>query len=246
MREHNWKIGQPLTLRSPTDARLTLRFIPVLELRQSYLSRMFFFDRRLLDDAVKKLFGADIQDLASFLVVRVDQAGNMGLVMTQIDESFHNSESETETVTESDSIGNFVTAIGDVRPIIYSMCVVVVLTILLIAANSMAMMVRDRIGDVALMRALGFARGHVAILLLCEAVLIGVTGAVIGAALALWCFSQGLSLGAITGAYGYMEVRLETALSAIAVALLVSVASAIVPIINAARIQPAIAIRKTV
>jgi putative ABC transport system permease protein len=207
---------------------------------------MFFFDRRLLDDAVKNLFGADIQDVASFLVVRVDQARNMGLVINQIDEAFHNSESETETVTESDSIGNFVTAIGDARPIIYGLCVIVLLTILVIAANSMAMMVRDRIGEVAVMRALGFTRGHVAGLLLCEAVLIGAAGAVIGAALALWYFSQGLSLGALTGAFGYMEVRPETALSAIAVALLVSMASAIVPIINAARIPPAIAIRKIV
>jgi len=246
MRKYGWKLGEPVTLRNPNDSRLALTFIPILEFPNEYMSRAFLFDRRMLDEAVKNLYGADIQERANFLVVRVDRAENMGLVANVIDENFHNSDAETETATESDSLANVVTAIGSIHTIIYSLCVVVLLTVLLIAANSMAMMVRDRISEVAVMRALGFTQMHIAVLLFGEAALIGLTGAMVGAGLALWRFGHSVQLGAVTGFLGYMEVRPETAAAAIAVALVVSIASAIVPIVNAMRVAPAMAFRQVV
>ena len=246
MRDHGWKLGQPVTLRNPTDAKLALTFIPIVEFPTEYLSRAFLFDRRMLDDAVKNLYGADIQDRASFIMVRVDREENMGLVANEIDENFHNSDAETETTTESDSVANVVSAIGNIRSIIYSLCIVVLLTVLLIAANSMAMMVRDRINEVAVMRALGFTRAHIAILLFAEAMLIGLTGAIVGAGLALWMFAHGIRLGEITGMLGYLEVRPRTAVAAVAAAIVVSLASALGPVIRAMRVVPAMAFREIV
>ncbi len=246
MDQYGWKLGEPITLHNPQDSRLSLTFIPLVEFPTEYMSHAFLFDRRMLDDAVKNLYGADIQDRAAFLLVRVDRAENMGLVANEIDENFHNSDAETETTTESDSVANSVTAIGNIRTIIYSLCIVVLLTVLLIAANSMAMMVRDRISEVAVMRALGFTRTHVAILLFAEAILIGLSGALAGAALALWYFGHGVRLGEVTGLLGYMQVRPETATAAIAAAVAVSVASAIAPVMNAMRVAPAMAFRQVV
>ncbi len=246
MREHGWKIGQPVALRNPEDPKLALTFIPIVEFPTEYLSRAFLFDRRMLDDAVKNLYGADIQDRASFIMVRVDREGNMGLVANEIDENFHNSDAETETTTESDSVANVVSAIGNIRAIIYSLCMVVLLTVLLIAANSMAMMVRDRINEVAVMRALGFTRRHIGILLFTEAALIGLFGSIVGAGLALWMFAQGIRLGEITGMLGYLEVRPETAAAAIAAAVAGCIASAQGPVISAMRVVPAMAFREVV
>ncbi|HEY6419537.1 MAG TPA: FtsX-like permease family protein [Candidatus Binataceae bacterium] len=246
MSEYGWKLGQPVTLRSPEDPRLSLTFIPLVEFPNEYLSRAFLFDRRMLDDAVKNIYGADIQDRASFIMVRVDRAENMGLVANEIDENFHNSDAETETTTESDSVANVVSAIGNIRTIIYSLCMVVLLTVLLIAANSMAMMVRDRISEVAVMRALGFTRTHIGILLFTEAVLIGLIGSIAGAGFALWSFGHGIRLGAVTGMLGYIQVRPETAAAAVAAAVVVSIASAMVPVIRAMRVVPAVAVRHIV
>ena len=246
MHENGWKLGEPITLHNPQDPRLALTFIPIVELPTEYLSRAFFFDRRMLDDAVKNFYGSDIQDRASFITVRVDRAENMGLVANQIDENFHNSDAETETTTETDAVANVVTAIGSIRTIIYSLCTVVLLTVLLIAANSMAMMVRDRIGEVAVMRALGFTQTHVAMMLFTEAALIGLGGSAIGAALALWYFGHGVTLGEITGMLGYIEVRPATAAAAIASAVAVSIASAMGPVILATRVVPAMAFRQVV
>jgi putative ABC transport system permease protein len=246
MREQGWKLGQPIVLRAPDNPKMTLTLIPKLELPTRQSARALFFDRRLLDEAVKNAYGLDVQDRASFLGVKVDRAENMDSVIAEIDENFHNSEGQTETNTESDSLNDVITGIGDVRTIMYSISVVVLVTVLLIAANSMAMMVRDRISEVAVMRALGFARVHVVGLLLTEAALIGLGGGIVGAAAALWIFHQGISLGALTGGLGYMAVTPDTAASAVLVSLGVSILSAVIPVARAARIAPAIAFRKLV
>ena len=246
MREQGWKLGEPITLRSPENPKLTVTLVPKLVLPTLPTARELMFDRRIFDDAVKNAFGVDIQDRASFLAVKVDAAQNMDMVIDEIDENFHNSEGQTETTEETAALNSVVTGIGDARAIMYSLCVVVLMTILLIAANSMAMMVRDRIGEVAVMRALGFSRTHVATLLLAEAASIGVGGGLIGAAAALWAFHGGMSLGTLTGGLGYMRVAPDTAAMALIVALAVSVVSAVGPVAQAARIAPALAFRKVV
>jgi putative ABC transport system permease protein len=110
----------------------------------------------------------------------------------------------------------------------------------------MAMMVRDRISEVAVMRALGFTQTHIAILLFAEAALIGLAGSIVGAGIALWMFGHGIRLGEITGMLGYLQVRPETAAAAVVTAVLVSVASALGPVIRAMRVVPAMAFREVV
>ncbi len=246
MHEEGWKIGQQIILRDPENEKLKLTLIPMLELPTLLTARTLAFDRRVLDDAVKNTFGSDISDRASFLSVKVDRAENMDQVIAEIDENFHNSDAETETTEESDALAGVVTGIGDIKTIMYSLCIVVLVTVLLIAANSMAMMVRDRITEVAVMRALGFERIHVVALLLAEAGLIGVAGGLVGAGAALMAFHRGISLGQITDGLGYMAVTLDTAAWAVVIALTVSILSAMLPVIQAARIPPAMAFRKVV
>ena len=229
MREQGWKLGQQIILRDPGNPKMTLTLVPKLEIPTLLSSRALFFDHRLFDEAAKNAYGVDIQDRASFLAVKVDSAENMDSVIAEIDENFHNSEGQTETTPESDALNSVITGVGDVKTIMYSISIVVLLTVLLIAANSMAMMVRDRITEVAVMRAIGFARVHVVVLLLTEAALIGLAGAIVGAAAALWFFHGGISLGALTGGLGYMAVAPDTAAWAVLVALGVSVLSAALP-----------------
>ena len=246
MREHGWKLGQQILLRSPDNDKVRLTLIPMLELASVLTSRALFFDRRVLDDAVKNAFGVDITDRATFLATKVDRAEDMDQVIAEIDENFHNSEAETETTEESDALASVVTGIGDIKTIMYSLCIVVLVTVLLIAANSMAMMVRDRVTEVAVMRALGFGRIHVVMLLLAEAALIGMAGAVVGAGTALWIFHHGVSLGTLTGGLGYMAVTPDTAAWAVLIALGVSILSALLPVSRAAKVAPAMAFRKVV
>jgi putative ABC transport system permease protein len=126
------------------------------------------------------------------------------------------------------------------------LCAVVVLTVLLIAANSTAMMVRERISEVAVMRTLGFGRGSISILLFGECLAIGLVGGLIGAGVALWMFHNGVTLGAALGGNGALWVTAEQAINAVIVALAVSFVSGLVPIVQALRISPAMAFRKVI
>ena len=245
MREYGWKLGQQITLRD-ADSKVTLTLIPMLELPTLLTARSLFFDRRLFDDAVKGTYGSNTQDFASFLAVKVDRRENMDQAIGEIDENFHNSEAETETTDESDALNSVITNVGDVRAIAFSLCGVVLVTVFLIAANSMAMMVRDRVTEVAVLRSMGFGRGHAVALLLIEASLIGMIGGLFGAGVAMSLFNRGISLGALTGDLGYMAVAPDTAFGAIVLAMCVSLLSAIIPVMRAVRIPPAIALRKVV
>ena len=122
----------------------------------------------------------------------------------------------------------------------------VVITVLLIAANSMAINVRERISEVAIIRALGFERAQVAMMLFGEAGLMGLIGGAAGSGLALALFGRGVTMGAVVGGFGYMQVTPDLALAATFAIFTVSLASAVVPVVQAVNISPALAFRKVI
>ncbi|HMD04484.1 MAG TPA: FtsX-like permease family protein, partial [Candidatus Binatus sp.] len=112
--------------------------------------------------------------------------------------------------------------------------------------NSMSMMVRERLRDVAVLRALGFAPPYVARILLGECALIGTAGGALGCALALWQFGSGTTLRSVLESAGYLTVRFGAALEALLAAISISVLSAAIPVLGAMRVTPADAFRKTI
>ncbi len=75
---------------------------------------------------------------------------------------------------------------------------IVVLTIGLVAANTAAMSIRERRGEIAVMRSMGFPARTILSLLLAESLLIGLIGGIIGcgsAYIVLKVFSVGSSAG---------------------------------------------------
>src|SRR6202040_435821 len=138
-----------------------------------------FLIRRDYMMAARKAHGLPDEDIAWNIIVRATSADTMATLAKEIDEHFANSDAETRTMTESDALASGLSAIGNIRAIVFALCAVVVLTVLLIAANSTAMMVRERISEVAVMRSLGFSRGAVSILLFGECALIGAIGGLV-------------------------------------------------------------------
>jgi putative ABC transport system permease protein len=170
----------------------------------------------------------------------------MGIVARSIDEKYRNSEVETRSQTESDALANGLANIGNIRAIILSLIAVVLLTVMLISGNSMAMTVRDRIPEVALLRTLGFSRARIGYLLLGEAAVLGVAGGLIGAVAALALFAGGVDMSTVTVGLGLISVSPAVAALSLVVAIGVSILSGTVPVSGALRIPPAIALRKVV
>jgi len=245
MARYHWSLGKPITLKN-RDGKMNLTFLPIAILQAKRDQNSFVFRRELLDEGIKKAYDFDLSDQATFIAVRVDSIADVPKVIDEIDGRFHNSEYETSTVTQSDAIANGLSAIADLSTIIFSLCTVVVITVLLIAANSTAINVRERISEVAAIRCLGFQRIHIAALLFGEVAVMALIGGGAGAALALVLFGNGITLGAVLGGMGYMQVTLGAALAGVFAILIVSLLSAIIPVLQAVAVSPAIALRKVV
>ena len=245
MRKYGWKIGDTITLRSADADHMEMTFVITGEMASKRYPNTFLMRRDYLM-AARKAHGLPDQDIAWNIIVRATSADAMATLAKQIDEHFANSDAETRTMTESDALSSGLSAIGNIRAIVFALCLVVLLTVLLIAANSTVMMVREQISDVAVMRALGFSRSAVAFLLFGECAAIGLLGGLIGAFPALWMFSGGITLGAALGGNGALWVTPAQTLNALIAALAVSLISGIVPILEAVRISPALAFRKVV
>jgi len=245
MRKHGWKIGDTITLRSADADHMEMTFIIVGQMASKRYPNTFLMRRDYMM-AARKAHGLPDEDIAWNIIVRATSNDTMATLAKQIDEHFANSDAETRTMTESDALSSGLSAIGNIRAIVLALCLVVLLTVLLIAANSTVMMVREQISDVAVMRALGFSRGAVAVLLFGECGTIGLLGGLIGAGSALWMFSGGITLGAALGGNGALWVTPAQTLNALTAALAVSLISGIVPIAEAVRLPPALAFRKVV
>ena len=245
MRQHGWKIGDTVTLRSTDADHMEMTFIIIGKISSKRYPNTFLMRRDYMM-AARKAHGLPDEDIAWNVIVRATSNDTMATLAKQIDEHFANSDAETRTMTESDALSSGLSAIGNIRAIVFALCLVVLLTVLLIAANSTVMMVREQISDVAVMRALGFSRGAVGVLLFGECGTIGLLGGLMGAGAALWMFSGGITLGAALGGNGALWVTPAQTVNALIAALAVSIVSGVVPILEAVRLPPALAFRKVV
>lgn len=115
--------------------------------------------------------------------ILADSPADVSKVATAIDEMFRNSPQPAKAETEKAFMLDFVRMLGDVKSFILVICSAVVFTILLVSANTMAISIRERTGEVAVLRALGFTSNRVLSLFVSEAVGLSVAGGMIGACL---------------------------------------------------------------
>ncbi len=227
MRKHGWKVGDVVTLRGDSN-RLDIKFTMIGEIPADNYPNFFMFRRDYLVEEEKAIGIPEEKRPAGFLVTRVDTASHVPSVIHEIDGNFHNSDFETATMTESEAVSGLLSTVGD------------------IAANAMSMMVRERLRDVAVLRALGFNQPYIARILFGECALIGTVGGALGCAVALWQFGSGTTLRAVLESAGYLTVTYTAALEALIAAIVISILSAAIPVWGAMRVTPADAFRKTI
>jgi putative ABC transport system permease protein len=132
---------------------------------------------------------------------------------------------------------DFINSIGNVKAFILSICFAVVFATLLVSATTMAMSIRERTREIAVLKTLGFTRQSILKLYIGEAVLVALTGGVLGCLLALGLVS-GMSHAPGLGMFlSGMKVTIPTLLLAIFVAGMVGLLSAIVPAYHAAKLD---------
>ena len=70
--------------------------------------------------------------------------------------------------------------LGDLQNAIYAIGVAMVVALLFVAGNAMAMAMRERTSEVAILKAIGFSKGRVLFLVLAEAILVAGLGGALG------------------------------------------------------------------
>jgi putative ABC transport system permease protein len=241
---HGWKLGDLVTLESTVfPVKLQFRIVGVIPNERA---PHFWFQREYLDQALRAQGGS--LDFLGTIWVRVDDAARVDPLMREIDEMFQNSEAETASETEKSYFKNFFSMLEGFVTVILLVTGLVTLCIVFIAANTASMSVRERFGEIAVLRAIGFKRGLVFGTLLGEAVLLaglaGGAGALFSLGLTQLIRTQARGWNPALGPLGNFIVTDTILIQGLFLALFIGMLSGVVPSWGAARRSVAATLRE--
>jgi len=229
-KKFHWKLGDRIVIMGtiwPVNLELNIRGIYTAP----QPTQSVYFDRKYFEESVPVM-----KDQTGTFGILADSPADVPKIAAAVDDMFHNSPQPTKTETEKAFGLDFVAMMGNVKAFILSICGAVVFTTLLVSANTIAMSIRERTREVAVLKTLGFTRPTVLGLFVGEAVTLAVIGGLVGVILGMglvWMFAHSPQAGFFVG----IRVTPPTMLAALFVAALVGVLSALVPSYHASRVD---------
>jgi putative ABC transport system permease protein len=227
--KYSWKIGDKITLQGTifsVNPELTIRAIYHRDPPQNAL----YFHTKYLEEAVPWFKGQ-----AGWYAAQIDSVEAVGPASKAIDDMFHNSPLPTKTETEKAFQLGFVASLGNVKAFILGICGAVSFAIMLVSANTMAMSVRSRTREVAVLKTLGFTRGRVLSIFVSESVALALAGGIVGVGVAIPLIALLTRSFIGFGIPLNMKINPQTALLSLVVAVTLGVVSGYLPAYNASR-----------
>jgi putative ABC transport system permease protein len=181
------------------------------------------------------------EGLTGWYLIKIADPSQAPDIAAKIDQLFANSSYETKTSTEKAIAQSFANQVGDIGGIMTRVAAVVLFIILLIAANTMALAVRERTNELAAMKAMGFGDGLILSLVLAESMFMALIAGGIGLGIA-WFLA---SLGDPTG--GFLPIfilRTRDLVLGVAIAALVGLLAGAMPALAARRLRITDAMRR--
>lgn len=175
---------------------------------------------------------SESRDSVGTYAILVSSAEQVPRISKAIDAMFENTPYPTRTESEKEFGRSFLAFLGNIKLFLAAICGAVTFTILLVSANTVAMAVRERTREMAILRTLGYTPGEILQLILGESVLISIFGGVIGLGLG-WLLARGLSAGG--GAFGFTGIKWQAALFVLLMAAQIGFLAALVPALIASR-----------
>ena len=232
-----WRLGDKITLLGtiyPVDLEFTLRGIYT-----GLDETAFFFHHAYLDEALGRT-----GKVGTFWL-KAASAAEVPVIAERVDAMFKNSDAETKTETERAFQLGFVAMLGNIKTLISSISSVVVFTILLVTANTMAMSIRERAREIAILKTLGFTRRRLLGLLVAESAAIALAGGLLGTLGARLFYSLVDVWKHTQGFFPIFVVEPETITIGLLLSVLIGVTSAAVPAYRVSRQTIAHALRRT-
>jgi len=238
-----WKVGDTVTLKGtifPGNWEFTIRGIYRGKDR-SVDETQFFFHWDYLDETMKKTIPRRAGQVG-YYIIGISNPNLAGEVSTAVDATFKNSLAETLTETEKAFQMSFVSMTEAILIAIQLVSIVIIVIIMAVVANTMAMTARERIGEYAVFKTLGFGGWFIAGLIFGESLLISLLGTAIGLALT---FPAAEAFADYLGTYfPIFFVEKETVLMDLAAGVLVGVVAALFPTWRAVQIRIADGLRR--
>jgi putative ABC transport system permease protein len=236
MRRYGWKIGDRITLRSTAwPVHLDLRIVGEIP---SERAPMLWLNREYLDQALRAAGRPAGLGVVGIVWVRAADPNQVNAIMRTIDDMFRNSEAETASETEKSFFANFFGSLQGFVTVVLIVTALVALCIVFIAANTASMAVRERSGELAVLKAIGFTRRVIFGTLLAEAVLLSSVAGLLGVGLTL-ALTSALSAAAgwsdTLGPLGSFMVTGPVIVQGIFLSLFVGMLAGVVPSWGAAR-----------
>ena len=205
--------------------------------RQADDETQFWFHWKRFDEQVPASFKGNV----GWYTVKLDKADDALRISKAIDADFANSPYETHTDTEKAFAAGWVKQFGNIQFLIMAIGSVVFFTLLLVTGNTMAIAVRERVGELAVLKAIGYSDRFVLLFVLFESLIISLIGGVLGLGLAKLFTLRGDPTHGLLYAF-YLPG--SAILAGLATALAVGVASGILPAISAMRLRVVDALRR--
>jgi len=177
METYHWKLDDRVTLKGtiyPVDLEFIIRAV-YTDPEDVSVERAIYFHWDYFDESLGR------PGRTGSFYVKAATAQDVPRLAEKIDSMFRNTDAETKTETEKAFNLSFVSMLGNIKLLLNVVCLGVVFTILLVAGNTMAMSIRERTGEVAVLKTLGFRQNAILYLLVGESVAIALLGGIHGA-----------------------------------------------------------------
>lgn len=241
--KHGWQTGDTITLKGTIylgNWDMTMRGI--YRGRDNTVDEtQLLFHWDYLNETVKKTMPA-MADQVGFYMIEVKRPDLSADVAVALDRMFKNSLAETLTETEKAFNQGFIAMSGAIVMAIQMVSLVIIIIIMVVVANTMAMTTRERIGDYAIMKTLGFGARDIAVLIFGEALFVTMIGCVIGI---LSTFPAARAFGHnLSTFFPVFNVSSTTIYLDIAAGVVIAVVAALIPTRSAVRINIAEGLRR--
>ncbi|MBV5338500.1 MAG: FtsX-like permease family protein [Deltaproteobacteria bacterium] len=239
----DWKVGDTIPLKGtvfPGTWEFVVRGI-YSGAEKSTDESQFFFQWEYLNESLKKTVARRANQIGVY-IIGLKNPQNAAEVSLAIDSTFKNSLAETLTETEKAFQLSFVSMTEAIVVAIRIVSFVVIIIIMVVVANTMAMTARERIGEYAIFKAMGFQSHHIAGMVFGESLFIAGTGGCIGI---LLTFPVASKFGEVMGNYfPVFQVDRSTIYMDLLFCLIVGIIAGIFPTWRAVRIKIADGLRR--
>jgi putative ABC transport system permease protein len=225
----NIKIGDRVNIKGdiyPVDPELTVTTI----FQHPPNTEALIFHREYLTELQSKSSAS--RDTVGTFALLASTPDQVPRISKAIDTMFENDPAPTRTESEKEFGRSFLAFLGNIKLFLAAICGAVTFTILLVSANTVAMSVRERTRELAILRTLGYAPGEFLALVLAEAVVISLLGGAIGIGIGA-LLSKAAAAG--SGGFPVPGVKWQAVVIVMSMAAVIGLLAALVPAVSASR-----------